>query len=65
MQSQYNEPPTNETIVFFSHLKMINQVNVENVWYTFRNFSYVLMEHLVEFEMNSIIIGYPRALKTM
>ncbi len=44
---------------------MINQVHVENVWYTSRNLSYVLMEHLVEFEMNSIIIGYPRALKTM
>ncbi len=44
---------------------MINQVNVENVWYTSKNNSYMLMEHLAKFEMNSIIIEYPRALKTM
>jgi hypothetical protein len=63
VQSQYNDPQKNKTIVFFSHLKMINQVNVENVWYTFNFFPYMLMEHLAKFEMNSIIIEYPRALK--
>ncbi len=44
---------------------MINQVNVENVWYISNFFAYMLMEHLAKFEMNSMIIEYPRALKTM